>query len=135
MQNTLQVCRRWNICANLPSLWKKCAYHLGATEGVGDVVEIMESVIRHYRHSLRSVGGGADVIDWKRVYRDLRKLLQNMKRLVLKSASASETGSGQLLLGERLKGVSTRAQACSVFTLVELLEICEWVLPPPLSPS
>lgn len=115
-----QVCRHWNVCANFGSLWKRCAYQLGVTEGVGNIVQVMETIIKHYKHSLS--GLEKDVVDWKRVYRDLMKLVQNMKHLVIKTVTASESAPSEL--EERLKKATTRNQACNMLSLIEMLEIC-----------
>ena len=84
-----QVCRHWNACANFADLWKTCAYRLGMTEGVGSIVQVMETVIKHYKLSLS--GLEKEVVDWKRVYRDLLMLIKNMKHFVIKTITASQT--------------------------------------------
>ena len=119
-----QVCRRWNGCANLSPIWKSCAYRLGMSEGVGNIVEVMETVIHHYKHSLSGeLEEEGSTVDWKRVYRDLQKLIENMKHLIIQSVEAKRTAQSRL--EDRLKGTSSKYQAQGLLSLVEMLEICE----------
>jgi hypothetical protein len=110
------------MCSNVALLWKRQAYLLGIREGVGNIGEVMESVIKHYKHSLTHVReADKPVIDWKRAYRDLLKLVAQMKTLMLKSANEGEKEE----LEERLRSATRSHSARNRLTLMEMLEICE----------
>ena len=96
---------------------------MGMREGVGNIVEVVENVIRHYKHSLSTVReeGKEETVDWKRVYRDLVKLVANMKQLAIKSAAEKEPKSNKLY--EKLKLATTKAQACGLLSLVDMLDM------------
>lgn len=104
----------------MASLWKHHAFLLGISEGVGDIGKVMEMVIKHYRHSTILGKEKPPIVDWKRAYRDLRKLVQNIKTLVIKSA---EQEARETDLEERLRA-SIRTPARNKLSLMEMLEIC-----------
>lgn len=118
----LQVCKHWNLHANTASLWKRHTYMLGMAEGVGNVGEVMEAVIDHYKHSLRHVSeDDSAMVDWKRAYRDFDKLLDSMKDLVIRTAGSA--GSSEI--EERLKSSARCHTARNKLSLLEMLDICK----------
>ena len=109
------------MCANAAFLWKRHAYILGENEGVGNIAKVMETVVHHYRHSL-DYGRGAEqpLVDWKRAYRDLLKLVIQMKKLVFKNVDEE----GKRTLDERLKLAAKDHAAASInLSLMEMLEM------------
>lgn len=96
---------------------------LGITEGIGNVGEVMEAVIEHYKHSLCHVSkeGDSAMVDWKRVYRDFDKLLDSMKDLVIRTADSA--GSSEI--DERIKSAARCHTARNKLSLMEMLDICK----------
>lgn len=98
---------------------------LGVSEGVGNIAEVMETVIEHYRHALQHVREeDKPVVDWKRAYRDLLKLVTQMKHLVLKNADEA----GKCELEDRLRSAARSRSARNRLSLIEMLEIRECIL-------
>ena len=114
------MCKNWSVFANTSGLWKNQAFSLGIQEGVGDIGKVMETVIKHYRHSICSGSEKEPMVDWKRAYRDLRKLVFNIKTLVIKNAK-EEAGS-ENNIEERLRA-AIRTPARNKLSLMEMLEI------------
>ncbi len=114
----------------MAGLWKNHAYSLGISEGVGDIGKVMETVIRHYRHSVSSGMAKDPIVDWKRAYRDLRKLVLNIKNLVVKSAvEEARENARDNDLQERLRA-SIKTPARNKLSLMEMLEICMFYIMP-----
>ena len=128
--------------ANTPDLWKMHVYSLGVREGVEDIGKVMESVIKYYRHSTPSAKNQEPMVDWKIAYRALRKLVGNIKVLVMKKAeeeaeaetdaeAESEAKEDIPLensdLRQRLRS-SFKVPARNKFSLMEMLEICMLLL-------
>ena len=95
---------------------------LGMDEGVGNISEVMEAVIDHYKHSpSHASADDPSKVDWKRVYRDFDKLLDSMKDLVIRTADSA----GSSDIEERLKSAARCHTARNKLSLLEMLDICK----------
>ena len=65
-------------------------------EGVGNLTGVIETVVQHFKHSsdvdnktgvINSVSG---LVDWKRTYIDLSRLVLKMKELVMKTVESTD---------------------------------------------
>ena len=107
--------------ANSADLWRQLTLQLGQKEGVGDLAEVIEVVVGHYRHSLEGEGTNSkNLVDWKRAYRDLLKLVLKLKEVAINSAEAATKESSQLKL-KLEKGFTM-----DNLSLAEMLAICEY---------
>lgn len=77
-----QVCQRWYQLCSSADLWRAHCRELGRWEGVGG--DLVEAVEDGHRGGTEGEGGGA-VVDWKRAFRDLSRLMTRIKKLVVRA--------------------------------------------------
>lgn len=117
--------------ANMPYLWKEHTHRLGENEGVGDVIEVLESVAKYSllleeERKKDSEGEGRQekgdvLVDWKKAYRELKKVVSRMKKLVIKRAV---TIREEIFL-KRVESAAYKGNIQPKFNLQEMLLICE----------
>ena len=88
---------------------------------MGNVTDMIESVVSHYRHSLSSVGQeGKALVDWKRAFRDLQGVVMRMKEIIIKKADATKEDE---IVNRFTSG--SKSAVRNNLTLQEMLAICE----------
>ena len=85
---------------------------------------VIETVVQHFQHSVSVEGQEAEVmgsvVDWKRTYIDLSRLILKMKDLVIETARLKDIDD----LAKRIETTKKSEMYCN-FSLKEMLDICK----------
>ena len=80
------MCHRWYNLTSKQELWRGQVAALGYRENIGNLVRSIEAV-RNYIDG--STPRPRVVIDWKRAYRDLLKLMSRIKAIVINKSNGN----------------------------------------------
>ncbi|XP_019864265.1 PREDICTED: uncharacterized protein LOC100633923 [Amphimedon queenslandica] len=116
------VCHRWYNLTSKQELWRGQVAALGYRENIGNLVRSIEAV-RNYIDG--STPRPRVVIDWKRAYRDLLKLMSRIKTIVINKTMAVLEQEKEKKEEMILRSL-TPAQLRATMTLREMLEIARF---------